>query len=134
MVRTMADGSPYASRSRRLLPMGALAALHVGLYMLVNRVNRVRPPEALHDFTTRIDGWIPFLPWTFVTYYLGDLYMLLWGGYVLLRLPPAGFRRALGAYAGTIVVGAGVQMLLPAALSLSVLEHGGPGGSACSAP
>lgn len=99
---------------RRLPALAAVVALHIALYYLVNFVNSGRPAGSLLDFEIPIDGWIPFIPSSAIVYYLGDAYILLWGSFVLSRLPPRGFRRAIVAYAGMIAVGAAIQLMLPA--------------------
>ena len=99
---------------RRLRPMAAVVVLHIALYYVVNAVNSARPATALFDFGLPIDGRIPFVRSSVIVYYLGDAYILLWGAYILGRLTPPGFRRAIMAYAGMIVVGAAIQLALPA--------------------
>ncbi len=99
---------------RRLPAMVAVVALHILLYYVVNAVNSTRPAGSLFDFEMPIDGRIPFIRSSSIVYYLGDAYILLWGAYILGRLTPAGFRRAIMAYAGMIVVGAAIQLALPA--------------------
>jgi membrane-associated phospholipid phosphatase len=94
--------------------VAVVVALHIALYYLVNFVNGGRPAASLFDFETRIDDWIPFIPSSSVVYYMGDVYILVFGAYVLSRLPAAGFPRAMVAYAGMIVTGAAIQLALPA--------------------
>jgi len=115
-VSTTTDLALQSQREwvRRLPALAAVVALHIALYYLVNFVNSGRPAGSLLDFEMPIDGWIPFIPSSAIVYYLGDAYILLWGSFVLSRLPSASFRRAIKAYAGMIVAGAAIQLALPA--------------------
>ena len=83
-------------------------------YYIVNITNSHRPAESFVDLRLAIDEWIPYLGWTWVIYYFGDLYVLLWGGAVFWQIPQSRFIGAVQAYCGMIVAGATVQLLVPA--------------------
>lgn len=102
------------SRVHRLTAMLGVAALHLGVYFGVNAVNGARPAADLHDFTLPVDVWIPYLGWSSYVYYVGDLYIVLWAGYIVWRLPGRAFGRAMKAYTGMILAGGAIQVLLPA--------------------
>ena len=98
----------------RLTAISAVVLLHAGCYLLVNLINSRRELSALADLEIALDRWVPFLEWTWTIYYLGDLYIILWGAFVVWRMPKPWFRRAILAYAGMVVVGAAIQLALPA--------------------
>jgi membrane-associated phospholipid phosphatase len=83
-------------------------------YYTVNLINSWRSPASLLSLKTAVDGWIPLVEPTWAIYYFGDVYIVLLGIYVLVRMPADQFRRAVGAYAGMIALGAAIQLLLPA--------------------
>jgi membrane-associated phospholipid phosphatase len=105
---------PERELAKRLPAMIAVVALHIVLYYIVSSVNGGRPAATRFDFSLPIDDRIPFVPSSSFVYYLGDAYILLWGAYILSRLTPSGFRLATTAYAWMIVVGALIQLALPA--------------------
>lgn len=98
----------------RLTAICGIVFLHVGCYFLVNLINSRRELSAFVDLEIALDRWVPFLEWTWTIYYLGDLYIVLWGAFVVWRMPRRWFRRAILAYAGMIVVGAAIQLAVPA--------------------
>jgi hypothetical protein len=97
----------------RLLLMFGIAALHSACYYLVNHINGLKPAASLLSFHTFVDNWIPYIPWTWVFYYLGDVYILLAAGLILWRLENARFVRAIYVYIGMIMGGALIQLALP---------------------
>jgi hypothetical protein len=99
---------------RRLAAISAIVILHAGFYYMVNLINSRRELSAFADLETVLDRWVPFLEWTWTIYYFGDLYIVFWGAFVVWRMPEPWFRRAMLAYAGMIVVGAAVQLAVPA--------------------
>ncbi len=99
---------------RRLTAISAIVFLHAGCYYVVNLVNSRREFSAFADLEIALDRWVPFVEWTWTIYYFGDLYIVLWGAFVVWRMPELWFRRAMLAYAGMIVVGAAIQLALPA--------------------
>jgi hypothetical protein len=94
--------------------MAGIALLHVACYYVVNITNSHRPSTDLVDLTLAIDGWIPYVGWTWVIYYFGDIYIVFWAGAVFWQIPRARFGRAVYTYCGMILVGALVQLLVPA--------------------
>lgn len=99
--------------SLRLLAVVSIAVLHVSVYYLVLRINGGRPTTDLIDPAMALDRWIPYLGWTWVFYYLGDVYITGWGAYVFWRIPSDRVGRAAMAYAGMILIGGAVQLLVP---------------------
>ena len=61
-----------------------------------------------------IDGWIPYLSWTWPLYFGAHLYVTLWAGLLVWSLPKVKFERAVCAYVGMIVVAAVIQIAIPA--------------------
>lgn len=109
-----ADGTRARLDVRRLGVMAAVAGLHLAVYFAVNAINGARPPSHLQDLSTALDARIPYLGWTSFVYYVGDLYIILWAGYLVSRLPSGSFAPAMRAYAGMIVTGGAIQVLVPA--------------------
>jgi len=105
--------SVEVTRGRRVLTLVGLAGLHVLLYFLVNRISEARPADVWIDFSISLDERIPFLPWTWVVYYGGDLFIVGFAAWVLWRLPDAAFRRASIAYAAMMLLAATIQVLFP---------------------
>ena len=102
------------STPRRVAAIAAVVALHVVLYEIVNGINGSRPPEHLWNIAIAVDEWIPYLPWSWPLYWL-TYPLLLWGGAAAaLGLDSRPFRRALVAFAGMALIGAVVQLLIPA--------------------
>lgn len=92
--------------------LAALLLLHIVAYGIVV-VSNAHPPFGVYwDFGTAIDDWVPYLPWTSVIYYFGDLFILGAAGAVLWRLG-ASFVSAVRSYAALIISGAGIQIMLP---------------------
>jgi hypothetical protein len=98
----------------RIAAAAAVVLLHLLAYLAVTRVNAARPEHALWDLSTRFDAVIPHLPSTWPFYWLVYPFVPLVGGFALLRMPEPAFRRAILAFAGMLLVGAGVQLLIPA--------------------
>lgn len=98
----------------RLAAMAVVALLHLLAYLAVTRVNAGRPEHVLWDLTTPVDAAIPHLPFTWPLYWLVYFFVPLAGAIALLRMSEPAFRRAIVAYSGMLLVGAGVQLLIPA--------------------
>jgi membrane-associated phospholipid phosphatase len=88
-------------------------ALHTICHDIVNAWNAKRPSSDFHDFSTSIDQWIPYVPWTWVVYYFGDLYILFWGSYVVWKMPHRDFTRTILVYSVMIIAGALMHFALP---------------------
>ncbi len=110
--RTEAPGRVVGSVGRLAAAL-SVALLHMVAYYLVVRSNARQPASAFLDVATAPDRWIPYLPWTWVVYYFGDLYIVLWGGYLFWRVPDGRIGRTALAYGVMIVVGALLQVALP---------------------
>jgi hypothetical protein len=106
--------SARPSARARLLAIAGITVLHLTCYFAVNTINSHRPDTAFVDLTLVVDGWIPYIGWTWVIYYCGDVYITLWAAAVFWQIPSAWFGRAVQVYAGMIVAGAAVQLLVPA--------------------
>jgi membrane-associated phospholipid phosphatase len=107
------DTAARPRRATAALVLLGLVALHLALYGTVNAVNAARPAGDFVRFAIPLDDRIPFLPASWVVYYLGDVYIVAFGAWMMLQLVPSAFRRAAAAYAATIVLGAAVQIVLP---------------------
>jgi len=88
--------------------------LHLGCYWTATRVTESRGPEVLVRLATPLDDLVPHLPWSWPFYWLTYPFVVLGSGAALLRLGDRAFRRAITALAGITLVGAVVQILLPA--------------------
>ena len=98
----------------RLVAIAGVALLHLLAYLAVTRVNAARPAHALWNLSTAVDGAIPHLPHTWPLYWLVYPFVPVVGGLALMRMTDAGFRRAVIAYAGMLLAGAAIQLLIPA--------------------
>jgi membrane-associated phospholipid phosphatase len=105
--------TPPGPRVRAALVAGVIV-LHFGIYRLVNVVNAGRPASAFLDLSTPVDGWLPYLGWTWVVYYATVPYVMVFGSLAVLRLPPRPAVRAVGTYVVMIVAGGALQLLFPA--------------------
>lgn len=103
-----------AQRARRALLVAAVAVLHVGCYYAVTRINAARPASALRDLTLPVDLLVPHWPWTWPLYWIAYPFVVLGGGAALLGLPGPAFRRAVTAFVGMTLLGALIQVLVPA--------------------
>jgi len=100
--------------AHRLSLIIGVITLHSVCYYLVNWMNSTRAEESFYDFTICIDHWIPYMSWTWIIYYFGDIYIILGAGIIVWHLPRKKFIRAVSVYSGMIVTGALIQLLLPA--------------------
>lgn len=90
-----------------------VALLHGGAYYTVNLINSLYCSSAFYNYLTLIDGQIPFMHWTWVFYYFGDVYITVWASIIVLRLSNNEFRQAIYAYTGMIITGALFQIVFP---------------------
>jgi membrane-associated phospholipid phosphatase len=108
---------PAAPRPLSLLARAGLLAsvvlLHLAVYYSVNELNAGRTASEFWSPHTVVDDWVPYLGWTSVVYYLGDIYVVLWGAIVVWRLRQDVFLSALAAFAAIILAGAAMQALWP---------------------
>jgi membrane-associated phospholipid phosphatase len=102
------------NRKKRLLIIAGVALLHPLVYYPVNIISSHLPSSVFYNFQTAIDGWIPYLSWTWFFYYIGDLYIFFFAAYVVWKLPEKKFLRAVYAYIGMIIIAALIQIALPA--------------------
>jgi hypothetical protein len=100
--------------AQRLAAIAGVALLHLLAYLAVTRVNAARPAHALWHLSTALDAAIPHLPHTWPLYWLVYPFVPVVGGVALLRMPDPAFRRAVTAYAGMLLAGAAIQLLIPA--------------------
>lgn len=106
-------GDLRPGRAARAALISGIIALFFAIHDAVTAINAARPPGAIHDLSLPVDGRIPYLAWTWVIYYFGDLYILIWGSIVVWKMPSRQFTRAVIAYAVMILIGAGVHLALP---------------------
>jgi membrane-associated phospholipid phosphatase len=105
---------------RRLLPVPArlavilsIVCLHLTCYVLVNIINARRPIQAFKNLEIALDRKIPYLAWTGVIYYFGDLFVLVFAALIIWTMQRARLRRVAFAYTGLILAGAAIQLLVP---------------------
>jgi len=107
--------APAWSHTReRMWAIGGIVLLHICCYYVVNLTNSHRAAAAFVDLAVPLDRWIPYVGWTWGIYYFGDVYITLWAAVVFWHIPRHRLLRAVQAYCGTIILGAIVQLLLPA--------------------
>lgn len=104
---------PRVNWRARLLIMISVVFLHFIGYYLANLLNSMSSPSAFRVFHTVVDSWIPYIDWTWVFYYWGDIYILLWPALIFWRFPTQRFRRGIYAYIGMIILGASIQIIIP---------------------
>jgi membrane-associated phospholipid phosphatase len=107
-----ADSAPPGIVRATLIAVNVV--LHTVCHDLVTAWNAVRPSSNFHNFSTSIDHWIPYLGWTWIFYYFGDLYIFLWGSCVVWKMPSRQFYRAVAVYSIMIVLGALTHFVVPA--------------------
>ncbi|HEY7504230.1 MAG TPA: phosphatase PAP2 family protein [Gemmatimonadales bacterium] len=102
------------SAGPRVLAVAGVALLHLVAYLVVTRVNAARPEHALWDLATALDGSIPHLPLTWPFYWLVYPFVPAVGMLAMRRMSDPLFRRCVLAFSGMLLLGALVQLLLPA--------------------
>jgi membrane-associated phospholipid phosphatase len=102
-----------SGRQRRVRATCGIILLHSTCYYLVNLINSRRPALDLFDFGTVIDRWVPYLNWTWVLYYSGNVYITIWAAIIFWHIPEIRLRQATYAYVGMIIVGAATQVMIP---------------------
>jgi len=80
---------------------------------MVNLINSFRPSAAFYDFYTIVDSQIPYIGWTLIFYYFGEIFASVWASIIVLKLPDTKFYRAIYAYTGMIITGALLQIAFP---------------------
>jgi len=106
------DRQPFPVPAR-LAVIISIAFLHLSCYVLVNIVNARRPVEAFKNLEIALDRKVPYLAWTGVIYYFGDLFVLLFAALIIWNMQRAQLRRVAFVYAGMILAGAIIQLLFP---------------------
>lgn len=99
---------------KRLAAITAAGLVHLGVYVLVTRVNAARPAGALVDLASPLDARFPYWGWTWPFFWLAYPYILLGGAAILWRLPWRAFARGVVAFGASAVVGGAIQLALPA--------------------
>jgi membrane-associated phospholipid phosphatase len=97
----------------RLAVILSIAFLHLSCYVLVNIISSRRPIEAFKNLEIALDRKVPYLAWTGVIYYFGDLFIVLFAALIIWNMQRARFRRLAFVYAGMILAGAITQLLIP---------------------
>lgn len=98
---------------KRLLIVISITVLNVLCFFSVNLINNRRPSSVFYEFHTIIDSQIPYISWTWIFYYFGDIFVTVWAAIILFKLSEIKFRRAIYAYTGMIITGALLQITLP---------------------
>ena len=107
----------HSERTRagpRIIAAAGVALLHLVAYLAVTRINAARPEHALWDLATPLDTSIPHLPLTWPMYWLVYPFVPLVGMLAMLSMPEPAFRRGVLAFTGMLLIGAAVQLALPA--------------------
>jgi membrane-associated phospholipid phosphatase len=100
---------------RRTATIAGVVCLHLLVYFTVTRINSYRPPGALKDPSTGLDGMIPALGWTWVFYWAAYPYLTVGAGLILGAMSENDFARAIRAFVTITLVGGAVQLLYPVA-------------------
>ncbi len=106
------DPQPFPVPARLAMIL-LIILLHLSCYVLVNIINARRPVEAFKNLEIALDQKVPYLAWTGVIYYFGDLFVLLFAALIIWSMQRAQLRRVAFVYAGMIVTGAVIQLLIP---------------------
>jgi membrane-associated phospholipid phosphatase len=91
-----------------------IAGFQTLCYYLVNQICSTFPASSLYSLNTVVDDIIPYMGFTWIIYYSGDLFMLIWAFVVILMLDKNKFKRAILIYIIMIITGAVIQILIPA--------------------
>jgi len=94
--------------------LGGMIALHLTTQHVVTSLNALRPASSLFDFTTGLDRLIPYLGWTSVVYPASYFYIIPWAAAIMWRMDARGSSAMVKTYVITILMGTGIQLLLPA--------------------
>jgi hypothetical protein len=114
LTPTAADaGVVWPTRAIRAALISMNILLHTACHDLVTAWNAARPSRDFYDFSTPLDRWIPYLGWSWIAYYFGDLYILLWGSFVVWNMPSRQFFWAVPVYSVMIIAGALTHFALP---------------------
>ncbi len=105
---------PWTGNFGRLAAVPAIVLLHLGTYWVATRVNSARPEDALWPLETAVDRAIPHLGWMWPAFWLAYPYVLVGASWAIWRLPSSLVSRAVVAFVAMTVIGASIQMLLPA--------------------
>lgn len=108
-----APGAASVGWRRRFPAVIGIGFLHVVVYYLVLRVNAGRPPDAFVDPAIAVDRWVPYIGWTWVFYYFGDVYITAWAAWVFWQIPGHRVARAVVAWGAMIVLGGLIQIAAP---------------------
>jgi len=109
-----APPEPAGHRLGHLAIILGTGAFHLVCYTSVNWVTR-RAAVPIHDYSSFIDAWIPYLGWTALFYYLGHFYILGVAGWIVWRLPDRKFHRAVFTYLAMILTGAVLEVVFASA-------------------
>jgi membrane-associated phospholipid phosphatase len=93
--------------------MSLLIFLQLGNFYLGYKLYAMFPPSDYLDLATSWDYAIPYLRWTWVIYYFGFAYIVLWGGAGVWRLSRRALNRSVAIYAALVLVGAILHLLIP---------------------
>lgn len=103
-----------AARVARLPVMVGVAGLHLACYLAVTRINAGREPADFWQLATPLDMLLPHLPGTWPFYWLTYPFVILGSGAALWRADHLRWRDGVVALVGVTLVGAMIQLLLPA--------------------
>lgn len=109
---TSSEGIRPPGTTRAAFILGNIL-LFLATHDFVTALNASRPSSAFYDLSLPVDSWIPYVSWTWVIYYFGDLYIPIWGTIVVWKLASRQFYRAVVAYSAIILVGAAMHLALP---------------------
>jgi hypothetical protein len=109
-------------RFGRILPIAGVAVLHFGGYVVVTEA--ALAASLRWQTQIALDAYVPHLPWMWPFYWAAYPYLPR-GGFLLLNLPEAGFRRALAVYSAMILAGVSIQLAIPAHSPSPHLPHPG---------
>ncbi len=111
-MKPVDDHQPFPVPARLAMIL-FITFLHLSCYVSVNIINAQRPVETLKNLEIALDQKVPYLAWTGVIYYFGDLFVLLFAVLIIWSMQRAQLRRVAFAYIGMIVTGAIIQLLIP---------------------
>jgi hypothetical protein len=108
----MSEARPRISGHRfgHFLMLLGTAILHISCFKGVNFLTRAALLP-IHDYHIFIDDWIPYLGWTGIFYYLGNIYVLFGAGSIVWGLPDKKFHRAIYVYTAMILTGAFLELI-----------------------
>lgn len=100
-----------------------VGALQMSNFYLGYKLYAVMQPLTYIDLETAVDRYIPYISWTYVVYYFGLAYVVLWGAAGIWRMPHRLLFRTIAVYSALVLVGAGLHLIFPTYAPWPLVEN-----------